>query len=177
MVVFRDEVHGQGTNLDILRMSTREAKPLVATTFNERDAEISPDGKLLAYQSDETGKMEIYVRPFPNVDAGKKQVSNGGGIRPVWSRDGRHLFYVTASAPPATMNSVERRANGLLDFGPPEVVFDTAPFAANGLLGRIYDVAADGRFLMPQAPADQAAMDANPIWLILNWSQHLSPNR
>jgi len=58
------------------------------STFNERDAEVSPDGRLLAYQSDETGRMEIYVRPFANVEGGTKQVSNGGGERPTWSHVG-----------------------------------------------------------------------------------------
>ena len=173
-VVFRDEVPGRGTDLGILQMSTRQAKPLIATPFNERDAEISPDGRLLAYQSDETGRMEIYVRPFPNVDAGKKLVSSGGGIRPCWSRDGRWLFYAAA---PATMNGVERRAGGLLDFGPPQVVLDTAPFWSSGLLGRTYDVAADGRFLMPSDTSTDAAAKPPGVSLILNWAQHLATNR
>jgi hypothetical protein len=176
-VVFRDEVPGHGTDLGILRMSTREAKPLIATPFNERDAEISPDGRLIAYQSNETGKMEIYVRPFPNVDAGKKMVSSGGGIRPCWSRDGRQLFYLTASGPPATMNGVERRAGGLLDFGPPEVIFDVAPYSSSTLLGRTYDVAADGRFLMPSDASTGSASAFPGVSLVLNWAQHLSANR
>jgi len=174
VVVFRDEVPGRGTDLGILHMSTRQAKPLIATPFNERDAEISPDGRLIAYQSDETGRMEIYVRPFPNVDAGKKLVSSGGGIRPCWSRDGRWLFYAAA---PASMNGVERRAGGLLDFGPPQVVLDTAPFWSSGLLGRTYDVAADGRFLMPSDVSTDAAPTLPGVSLILNWAQHLSTNR
>jgi Tol biopolymer transport system component len=173
-VVFRDEVPGRGTDLGLLRMSTRQAKPLIATPFNERDAEISPDGRLIAYQSDETGRMEIYVRPFPNVDAGKKLVSSGGGIRPCWSRDSRWLFY---TAPPATINSVERRAGGPVDFGPPEIVFDATPYWSSGLLGRTYDVAADGRFLMP-SDASTGAMSTVPgVSLVLNWARHLSTNR
>ena len=175
-LVFRDEVPGHGTDLDILRMRTREARPLIATPFNERNAEISPDGKLIAYQSDETGTMEIYVRPFPNVDGGKKKISNGGGIRPAWSRDGRHLFYLTGSFPPASMNAVERRAGAPLDFGPVEVLFDTAPYRGSTLLGRTYDVAADGRFLMPRNASDSTAATNSGVSLILNWAAHLPTN-
>ena len=174
-VVFRDEVPGQGTNLDILDMRTREAKPLLATKFNERNGEISPDGRLLAYQSDETGRMEIYVRPFPDVDAGKKQISSGGGERPAWSRDGHRLYYMTSAMPPATMNVVERRAGAALDFGPPEIAFDAAPFAPSALLGRIYDIAADGRVLMPRNAGD--ASTPAGLLLIVNLAQHLEANR
>ncbi len=176
-LVFRDEVPGHGTDLDILRMSTREAKPLIATPFNERDAEISPDGKIIAYQSDETGTMEIYVRPFPDVDSGKKQVSNGGGIRPAWSRDGRHLFYLTGSSPPASMNSVERRAASGLDFGPVDVLFDAATYSGSTQLGRTYDVAADGRFLMPRSASEPAASMSSGVSIVLNWAAHLPTNR
>lgn len=176
-LVFRDEVAGHGTDLDILKVGTREARPLIATPFNERNAEISPDGKLMAYQSDETGTMEIYVRPFPNVDAGKKQISNGGGVRPAWSRDGRRLFYLTDTMSPAAMNSVERRSAGSLDFGPVEVVFDVAPHVQIGQYGRTYDVAADGRFLMPQSVADAAGTSVPGVSLILNWAAHLPTNR
>jgi serine/threonine-protein kinase len=174
-VVFRDEVPGEGTNLDILDVRTREAKPLLATKFNERDAEISPDGHLLAYQSDETGIMEVYVRPFPNVDGGKKVISNGGGARPAWSHDGQRLYYMTRSVPPATMNVVERQVGAALDFGPPAVVFDAAPFANTGLLGRTYDVSADGRFFMPKSTGDTSAPAG--LLLILNLAQHLGANR
>jgi serine/threonine-protein kinase len=173
--VFRDEVPGEGTNLDILNMRTREVKPLIATTFNEQNAEISPDGHWLAYQSNETGAMQVYVRPFPNVEGGKKQVSNSGGVRPAWSHDGHRLFYQTRALPPATMNVVERKSQTALEFGPAEVVLDMAPYAANTLLGRTYDVAADGRFLFPKRT--DSVPDASGLTLVLNWGQHLAANR
>ena len=174
-LIFRHEVPGQGTNLDILNMQTREAKPLIATRFNERNAELSPDGRLLAYQSDETGRFEVYVRPFPNVDGGKKQISNSGGERPAWSRDGRRLFYETNSTPSATMNAADRKGGAGLEFGSPEVVFSMTPFAASTLNGRTYDVAADGRFLMPKRTGDTEAVPG--LTLILNWASHLAANR
>jgi serine/threonine-protein kinase len=73
------------------------AIPLVVTTFDEKAIGLSPDARWLAYESDETGRNEVYVRPFPNVDDGKWQVSTGGGIMPMWARSGRELFYVNTA--------------------------------------------------------------------------------
>ena len=174
-VVFRDEVPNQRTKLGILDMRTHDAKLLLGTKFNERDAEISPDGHLMAYQSDDTGRMEVYVRPFPNVNDGKRQVSNGGGLRPVWSRDGRRLYYMTDDVLPATMDVVERKAGAALEFGASAIAFDLAPFEAQPLLGRTFDIGADGRFLMPKRTSDTSAQPG--LTLLLNWAAHLGANR
>ena len=69
-------------------------EPLLATEFDERNAEISPDGRWLAYQSNASGQHEIYVRPFPKIEDGQWLISRGGGMAPLWSPDGRELFYV-----------------------------------------------------------------------------------
>ena len=70
---------------------------LLATSgFDESAPALSPDGKWLAYASDETGRTEVYIRPFPNVDDGKWQVSSNGGQAPLWAHSGRELFYVDA---------------------------------------------------------------------------------
>jgi serine/threonine-protein kinase len=71
--------------------------PLIVTGFDEKAIGLSPDGRWLSYESDETGRNEVYVRPFPNVEDGKWQVSTGGGVMPVWGRSGRELFYVDAN--------------------------------------------------------------------------------
>jgi serine/threonine-protein kinase len=65
--------------------------------FSEGSPELSPDGRCLVYQSDESGRTEVLVRPFPNTNAGRTQVSLNGGEEPVWARSGRELFYVSAS--------------------------------------------------------------------------------
>ena len=69
-------------------------EPLVQTVAIEFNAEISPDGRYIAYQSNESGRGQIYVKPFPRVNDGRWQVSTDGGTRPVWARNGRELFYV-----------------------------------------------------------------------------------
>ena len=76
--------------------STRAVGPLLQTAFGERNAEVSPDGRWVAYESNESGQDEIYVRPFPDVESGRWQVSTGGGTRPLWARNGRELFYYVA---------------------------------------------------------------------------------
>src|SRR5262249_38236442 len=79
--------------------SQRRIVTLVRTRFNERNAEVSPDGRWLAYQSDESGRYEVYVRPFPDTNAGRWTISSDGGSRPVWARNGRELFYVAGQTP------------------------------------------------------------------------------
>ena len=70
-----------------------EPEILLQTAFGESLPHISPDGRWMAYVSDESGEREVYIRPFPNVNDGRWQVSNGFGIGPIWSQDGRELFY------------------------------------------------------------------------------------
>ena len=73
--------------------SDQTIKPLLNEKHTETVPQVSPDGRWMAYTSDETGQNEIYVRPFPEVNEGKWQVSTGGGDSPLWSPDGRELFY------------------------------------------------------------------------------------
>ena len=68
--------------------------PLLQSPAQKLAAEISPDGRWLAYQSNESGRHEVFVRPFPNVESGRWQVSTAGGTRPAWSRQGDELFYL-----------------------------------------------------------------------------------
>jgi eukaryotic-like serine/threonine-protein kinase len=102
--------------------------------------EVSPNGSWLAYQSNESGRFEIYVRPYPNVDSERWQVSTEGGIEPVWSRDGRELFYRSADG---ELMSVPIQSGK--DFVPGQVKqLLAARYQTSG-----YDVSLDGqRFLM-----------------------------
>ena len=77
---------------------------LLKTEANEDDAEISPDGRWLAYDSDESGESEVYVRPFPNVGEGRWQVSTNGGRNPVWGPNGQEIFYLRDTQDGGTAN-------------------------------------------------------------------------
>jgi Tol biopolymer transport system component len=130
--------------------------------------EVSPDGRYLAYQSNESGPDEIYVRPFPRVNDSVWHVSTGGGTRPAWAINGRQLFYLD-STNALTAVSVQR-SGGTLVFGNPARLFDyTAdrPYSA-----RDYDVAADGRFLIVKRPRSRDRRPAALV-VVLNWFEEL----
>ncbi len=107
--------------LDAARKS--EVRPLIQTTFNELNAEVSPDGRWVAYQSNQTGKDQVYVQPFPKVDAGHWQVSTAGGTRPLWARSGRELFYESNGA---LMAVTVQAAGSIFSAGNPTKLFDLA---------------------------------------------------
>ncbi|MBI3403251.1 MAG: PD40 domain-containing protein [Acidobacteria bacterium] len=94
-LVIRDTDPTTLMDVSVISMEgNHSSKPLIRTPFNEQNAEISPDGRWIAYQSNESSQEQVHVRPFPAVEAGHWQVSTGGGTRPVWARNGRELFYV-----------------------------------------------------------------------------------
>ena len=122
-------------------------QPLLATGFNESAAAISPDGKWLAYQSDETGRPEIYVRPFPDVESGKWQISTSGGQEPHWRGDGKELYYRdTIDSLTSSIIAVPIETKTGFQAGAPALLFTgsyTFPAYPN------YDVSADGqRFIL-----------------------------
>jgi hypothetical protein len=147
------------------------AHRLLASDFDENAMGLSPDGRWIAYQSTETGATEVFVRPFPDVSAGKWTVSLGGGSQPVWAHSGRELFYVddkqklvaarVHATAPATFEVLERK-----------LLFSTAPFVM-GAAYSAYDVApGDQRFLMIRRVG---ATDSVRSALVLteNWFQEL----
>ena len=120
-----------------------EPYPFVATPANEPAAAFSPDGTLIAYQSDESGRPEIYIQPFPGPGA-RVLISTEGGKEPVFSSDGRELFYREGTA----VVAVPITAGPPLQAGKPEVLFD-GPYQADGTGHPAYDVSPDNkRFLM-----------------------------
>lgn len=142
----------------------RRAQPLVQTPFSETSAEISPDGRWIAYASDESGMDEIYVRPFPDVNAGRWQVSSGGGAKPLWARNGRELFYLIPSGAGSAIMSAPIERAAIFAAGAPAKVLEGPYLYGTGAVGdaafRTYDVSPDGqRFLMIKLPegSDQAA--------------------
>jgi serine/threonine-protein kinase len=122
------------------------ARPLVASAFHEEGATLSPDSRWLAYVSNEQGEPEVFVRPFPNVNDGKWQVSRGGGSAPLWSHDGRELFYVGEWK----MHAVAIHPGAAFSAELPRTLFDIPARVRAGSLARgTFAVTSDGqRFLM-----------------------------
>jgi hypothetical protein len=122
------------------------AVPLLNTKANETNGQISPDGKWVAYASDESGTWEIYVTSFPGA-AGKWQVSRGGGTEPRWRGDGKEIFY---AGPSGMLTAVPVNSEGTFATGTPAPLFQIrgrAPISSTDVF--TYDVAKDGkRFLV-----------------------------
>jgi Tol biopolymer transport system component/predicted Ser/Thr protein kinase len=138
--------------------------PYLQTDANEAAAKLSPNGQWLAYQSDESKRNEIYVTTFPQP-GGKWQISTDGGSYPVWSRDGKELFYISADG---KMMAVDVKSGPKFDPGVPRSLFDVGTdFTA---YGDGYDVGNDGRFLIPVSVEQSGA---HPITVVLNWQAGL----
>jgi Tol biopolymer transport system component len=140
--------------------------PLVSSPFTELHPALAPDGRWLAYTSNESGSNEVYVRPFPNTSGGQSQVSNGGGSEPRWSSDGRELFFLSAggrlvAAEIATGPSFAvRELRSLFDVSG----FSVEPFHQG------YDVSSDGRSFIFAAPRQSATGLRTPqVVQVDNW--------
>lgn len=135
--------------------------PYINAEFVENWAKRSPNGQFLAYQSNESKHYEVYVQTFPE-HGGKWQISTGGGGLPVWSRDGRELYFISADK---KMMAVEVKANGTkFEAGVPKALF-AVPAQAQ------FDVSKDGRFLI-HVPVDTAATNV-PLTVVVNWQAGL----
>jgi serine/threonine protein kinase len=154
-----------GTGRDVIAVSTATGAqtPLFARDASEIQATFSPDDRWIAYASNETGRWEVFVEPFP-ASGPRAQVSVEGGSQPVWRRDGRELFFL---APGGKMMSVSVSPGPTFVRGSPQALFDTpmrptyAPYPVN------YDVTSDGqRFLIVGVRPDTAPT----ISLVVNWS-------
>jgi Tol biopolymer transport system component len=160
---------GRATQNDIWVLpmeGSRRPFVFVNTPFDERCGMISPDNRWVSYYSNESGRYEIYVRPFPPSSGGQWQVSTGGGTQQRWRPDGKELYYI---APDAKLMAVPIAVNGsTLEPGTPVALFQTRIFAGGGNVNvrQQYDVARDGRFLINVATDDAGA---SPITLLLNW--------
>jgi serine/threonine-protein kinase len=152
---------------------SRREDVLLKTSFNELNALVSPDGRWLAYESDESARSEIYLSPFPEITASKRQVSTNGGSRPLWSKDGRELFYYV---PPGTIMAVPVTPRPNLALGRPAVAVNSPYAAAGNYNPRHYDVSPDGqRFLfLKDAETSGANKPVSPeIRLVQNWAEEL----
>ena len=156
------------------------SQPLIATDAVEMLARVSPDRRWIAYQSNESGRWAVYVRPFPNVDDGKWQVSQGGGgYAPVWSADGRELFYVAAGRGGRTMMAVGYAGDPTFTPSRPEPLFALPGGVESGGPFRPWDAAPEGgRFLMVRETEEDPSNDPRqgPAALVYvgNWFAELA---
>jgi serine/threonine-protein kinase len=139
--------------------------PFIRTTFDERHPAFSPDGRWLAYTSDETGRDEVYVRSFTG-SAAKRQVSVEGGIEPIWNPRGGELFFRSGNR----IMGVAIQTEPVLTLSRPRVIFEGSyKWASSAFGSRNYDVAPDGqKFVVLAAPATPARLH-----VVLNWFEEL----
>jgi hypothetical protein len=148
---------------------TRRVQALLQTPFVERNGIVSPDGRWLAYESDRSGRFEIYVAPFPAASSGQWLISTAGGTRPLWAPNGAELFYVAPDG--ALMTARVNPRGGRWSSASPAKILE-GRYATGGLRDRRnYDVSTDGqRFLLVKEPANQ---DAPRIVVVQNWTEEL----
>ncbi|MEX2117842.1 MAG: hypothetical protein WEB37_13250, partial [Bacteroidota bacterium] len=140
----------------------KKMRPFVESPYNETDGRFSPDGRWIAYTSDETGKREIYLRPYPGPGTAIK-VSTSGGSVPVWRRDGRELFYVNDSN--KTMSAEIRSTGSSVAIGVVQELFARTPIMAE------YDVFPDGKRFLINRLIEPSETD--PVTIVVNWTEKL----
>jgi Tol biopolymer transport system component len=146
----------RGYDLYLLSLDTRHTlEPFLATPATESEPAISPSGRFVAYASNESGRVEVYVRPFPKLGR-KWTVSTGGGSVPVWRRDESELFYLHGNS----LMVVPVHSGTELTIGSPQVLFEMTSALSSSAFAFSYDVTADGqRFLMVERePREEAPL-------------------
>jgi serine/threonine-protein kinase len=168
-MVLRQIISGSGEDIVLLTLDNHEVRPLISTRFTERNAEISPDGRWLAYQSNESGSFQVYVRPFPAVEGGRWQISPAGGTKPLWARTGRELLYVGLDG---KMMSVPIQSGATFTFGNATTVFDANRYYVTNTIGRTFDLSPDGqRFLFVTNGPEESTSQLN---VVLDWFAELN---
>ena len=151
---------------------THRVTPLVQSSFNDRNGIVSPDGRWLAYEVNDSGRAEIYVRPYPDVNSGHWQVSTAGGVRPLWARNGQELFY--ASPAGAIMRVGVERSASWVATTPTMLIKDGYATLGNNT-GLTYDISSDGqRFLMIKEGGGTGQTAAPPQLIVVqHWTEEL----
>ncbi len=159
------DVHGMRPGVDTTKV------PVIVTPYDEEAVAFSPDGRWLAYESNETGRTEVFIRTFPDTDAGKWQVSSGGGVAPLWARDGRTLYYVNADR---EMMAVSVASGAAPQLGERRMLFKMREelYLAAREYYTPFDIAADGRFIMARSVTPPSSIQT-PLVVVENWLEEL----
>ena len=166
--------NGVNDDIGLWTKDKPEFTPLIHTAAPERNADVSPDGKWIAYESFETTPPQVYVQPFPDVSAGKWQMSKDGGVRPAWSKNGRELYYLSSSTGMTVSLYAVPIPTTPSSAGNPVKLFDV-PNLSGQLNGRFYDVAKNGKFIFVKSaqPKDQAGSAMQTLVVVANWFEEL----
>jgi eukaryotic-like serine/threonine-protein kinase len=156
-----------GFDIWVMRLSDRKAQPFLRTRFNETAPRFSPDGRWLAYISDESGRFEIYVQPYPGP-GGKWQISTDGGMDPVWNPNGKELFYRSTNK----MMAVDIATQPSFVAGKPRMLFE-GQYVPPPVPISNYDVSPDGQRFLMLKPSEQEQAAPTQINVVLNWFEEL----
>jgi eukaryotic-like serine/threonine-protein kinase len=154
------------TNRDIWVLplfGDRKPFPFLNTESSEASGQLSPDGQWMAYNSDESGQLEVYIRSFPS-GAGQRLVSTKGGTGPYWRRDGKELYYY---APDGKLIAVDVKTGATFERGQPRVLFEFRP----GGPFTSYTVTADGQRFLLNTIVDESG--GAPLTVVVNWEAGL----
>jgi Tol biopolymer transport system component len=162
-ILYSTAPQARSADLKLLNLSDRQSTTVLATRFNERQGRFSPDGRWMAYSTDESGRYEVYVSPFP-VQGDTVQLSNGGGSDPSWRGDGKELFYL---APDNTLMSVTLTTDRVVKANRPQPLFRMRQPGERQRNGQSYGVSRNGTQFL--APAMVGEPPATTITVVLNW--------
>jgi Tol biopolymer transport system component len=167
-VLYRSAEPQTGRDLFAMSLGDRKVVPVAQTPFDEREAQFSPDGRWIAFVSNESGRPEVYVQPFPGP--GKKQsISSNGGGQPRWRRDGTELFYVALDGQlMAVPMNRSARGDAIAGDAPVPLFPANVGGAVQSNNRQQYMVSADGQRFLMNTILEEAA---SPITLLLNWGR------
>lgn len=168
-LLYTQNIFGQGNDIWILPLTgnkgDRKPVPYLHTYFRKSDPQFSPDGKWVAYVSNESGHYEVYIQAFP-LSGGKWQVTNSGGTQPRWRADGRELFFLNNNR----LWAVDIRTwPGRVEIGSPRDLFGVVMYLGPPY---VYDATRDGRRLLLTQPA-KGSVGLEPMNVILDWQARL----
>ena len=170
LLIVREFPPDGGWDIGLVPLQNPEGRKTVERTKAvENNPALSPDGRWLAYQSDKTGRYEVYVRPFPVSGQGEIAITADGATRPVWARDGGELYYWTGASRSVALKAIKVTSGPPLEWGTPIVAVE-GPFVTASP-DTDYDVW-DGRFLLMKHHADGASR-AREIVVVQNWTEEL----